>query len=300
MTNEQSRYRLRGTHFGNYGRQVKRAARSPLGIISVAVFGPLLAVGAVGAATGDSPVDGPVEIVEAVATSVGIGGNSGEVRMDAEHRAEASQDWGQPGSWPGNTANAPGLNRGTGDDDGEDSTVSAAEVDETPTPNDGTPTPDDGDVADAKAKPHENGKGCDDVLFAMGEPPFASPGGPVGCEVGNSGEHRKNGAKATETPVPDDGAEDEPTPDAAEEEDDTNGGVSRGLGKGHDEEKPGNGNGYGHDKHDHDPNPNGRGPGGSDDGGEETPTTAAAPAESTPVPGGPGGNGNGRGNGRNK
>jgi hypothetical protein len=42
--------------------------------------------------------------------------------------------------------------------------------------------------------PHNNGKGCDDVNEQK-------PGGPQGCEVGNSAGHRKNGAnKATPTP----------------------------------------------------------------------------------------------------
>lgn len=269
---------------------------------SFAVFAPLMAVSAVAAATGESPVNGPVDLVQSAAASVGIGGNSGEVRQDMENRAEQSSDSGQPGSTPGNTANAPGLNQ-----------TDVAAATETPTPG-GTPaagaTP---DATTTKTPPHENGKGCDDVLFANGEPPFASPGGPVGCDVGNSGEHRKNGAK--ETPTPDASA----TPDASEtpaagDDSDTaedgKGGVSHGLGNGHSEDKPGNGQGNGHDKHEHDPNANGNGPqnNGGDPSGTATPTPEpVAPTTSDSGSTGPGnsggksnGNGNGNGNGKNK
>ncbi len=47
-----------------------------------------------------------------------------------------------------------------------------------------------------------NGHGCDDVNPAViAHQP--SPGGPVGCEVGNSADHRQNGKNfATTTPVP--------------------------------------------------------------------------------------------------
>ena len=47
----------------------------------------------------------------------------------------------------------------------------------------------------ASADAHANGHGCDDVNPAVltGTP---APGGPVGCSVGNSGDHRKNGAAA--------------------------------------------------------------------------------------------------------
>lgn len=49
--------------------------------------------------------------------------------------------------------------------------------------------------------PHANGHGCDDILLGGDATP--GPGGPVGCTVGNSGSHRKNGAgAATETPTP--------------------------------------------------------------------------------------------------
>jgi hypothetical protein len=48
------------------------------------------------------------------------------------------------------------------------------------------------------ADPHANGKGCDDVLFANGRP--GTKGGPVGCEAGNSGGHRQNGAGGANGP----------------------------------------------------------------------------------------------------
>ena len=49
----------------------------------------------------------------------------------------------------------------------------------------------------ASAAAHTNGHGCDDIIHAEDRTP--APGGPVGCEVGNSGEHRQNGKTATAT-----------------------------------------------------------------------------------------------------
>ena len=256
---------------------------------SLGVVAPLMAVTAVGAAAGSTtPIP---NAVESAASAIGIGGNSGDVRQDVEHRAEQSSDNGQPGSSPGRSGDAPGL---TGQARKNDSTTPTAT---------GTPVP--GETAAAapeatKTPPHENGKGCDDVLFANGEPPFASPGGPVGCEVGNSGEHRKNGANATETPVPGE-ATPAPTPaDDEDEDEDSAGGTSHGLGNPHSEDKPGNGQGNGHDVHEHEPNENGNGPGGSKP--EATPTSgspetpAAEPAATTQ----PGSQGNGGANGQGK
>jgi hypothetical protein len=269
------------------------APRSRWAAASLAVFAPLMAVSAVAAATGESPVSGPMDLVQSAAASVGIGGNSGPVRQDGDVRVEQSSDAGQPGSTPGNTANAPGLNQ-----------AGIAAATETPTPG-GTPaagaTP---DATATKMPPHENGKGCDDVLFANGEPPFASPGGPVGCDVGNSGDHRKNGAKSTPTPdasaTPSAGETPAANEDVSDTSEDGNGGVSHGLGNGHSEDKPGNGQGNGHDKHEHDPNTNGNGPqnSGGDTSGSATPTPdPVAPTSSesgTNVPGNSGGKGNGK------
>ncbi len=44
---------------------------------------------------------------------------------------------------------------------------------------------------------HTNGHGCDDIIHAPDRTP--APGGPFGCEVGNSGEHRQNGKSPTGT-----------------------------------------------------------------------------------------------------
>ena len=243
-----------------------------------AIVAPLLAVGVVGAAAGESPISGTLDAIESAASTLGIGGDSGETRQDLEVRNEAAEDFGQPGSQPGNTANAPGLVQGA---------VSAETPEATPEATPGA-APADAPVAavpedapsDEATDPHANGKGCDDVLFGQGEPPFASPGGPVGCEVGNSADHRKNGAKNDdgetdddEDAGDDDGATGDDPADEAEDEDDKPGGTSRGLGNGHDEDRPGNGQANGHDKHDHDPNPNGNGPDkgdGGDDSGDAT------------------------------
>ena len=48
-----------------------------------------------------------------------------------------------------------------------------------------------------KADPHSNGHGCDDIIHAEDRTP--APGGPVGCTVGNSGDHRQNGAHGAAT-----------------------------------------------------------------------------------------------------
>lgn len=270
--------------------------RSRVAIASMAVIGPLMAVSAVGAATGDSPVDGPTSLFETVAASIGIGGQSGEVRQDFDVRAEAAGDVGQPGSQPGNTANAPGLGRSTEEEDveGTPGGEGLAALDEE--------TAEDG--AEAAAAAHENGKGCDDVLFGMGEPPFASPGGPVGCEVGNSAEHRQNGARNEDAPEDEAGEEED---DGEKEEGDSAGGVSHGLGRGHDEDRRGNGEALGHEKHEHEPNTHGNGPPAREEGPveEELPVpTEPAIAATGPAAGSttetPGNSGNSRANGRSR
>ncbi len=265
-----------------------RATATPrrLGIAGAALVGPLFVVSAVGAATGESPLEGPSTAIESVAASVGIGGNSGDVRQDIENRSETAGDNGQPGSQPGNTENVPGLQEPDADE--TDSGVPEPTAPKATTEDPGTTVDalDDPDDADAVA-PHENGKGCDDVLFGSGAPPFATPGGPAGCEVGNSADHRQNGAREDDG----DGDAEEPTetPDDATEDDDAEegdspGGVSHGLGRGHDEDRPGKGPANGHDKHGHEPNTNGHGPGGpSDDDGEDGEGEEPAPEEPAPV-----------------
>jgi len=57
-------------------------------------------------------------------------------------------------------------------------------------------------IAATSADPHSNGHGCDDIIHAAAFTP--GPGGPVGCTVGNSGDHRQNGVTSTATPTPTD------------------------------------------------------------------------------------------------
>ncbi len=259
-----------------------RAVATPrrFALAGSALVAPLLVVGAASAATGTSPLEAPATVLQVASSAIGIGGNSGDVRQDLQVRNAAASDNGQPGSLPGSTASAPGLNAATSGDDGG-GTDSPAALDDSDT---NEPTSDTTDVSpEEKLPPHENGKGCDDVLFANGEPPFASPGGPVGCEVGNSAAHRKNGAKqdASDTEEP---TADVPADDAAVDDEDTRGGTSHGLGKGHDEDPPGNGNGFGHDKHDHQPNPNGNGPGGPNTDPTPTPDSAQTPTAGSTGP----------------
>lgn len=220
-------------------------------VAGTALVAPMLVLGAASAAAGQSPVDGTLSLVDSAATTLGIGGNSGPVRQD-EDRAEQSEDFGQPGSQPGNTANAPGLNgrskpTATPTPGGETATPSPTEPGAT-----GTPTA----APTEKSDPHANGKGCDDVLFANGEPPFASPGGPVGCDVGNSGERRQNGVNHSG----DDGG----TPTATR----TAGETPTAPATAASSNKPGNGGG------------NGKAANGNGGNGSQT------PAESTPVPSG--------------
>ncbi|MGE3075852.1 MAG: hypothetical protein AB7N24_19210 [Dehalococcoidia bacterium] len=239
-----------------------------------AFVAPLLVVGAASAATGTSPLEAPVTVLQVASSAVGVGGHSTDVRQDTLVRDSAAKDNSQPGSQPGNTANAPGLDGApSGGEEGPSNVSAAVEASDTTEPTSDTsetPTPEE------QLPPHENGKGCDDVLFANGEPPFASPGGPVGCEVGNSADHRKNGAKQDSSDTQEPAPSTQPTDEAAPAEDDSQGGTSHGLGKGHDEDPPGNGNGFGHDKHDHDPNPNGKGPGGPN--AQETPAPESTPS----------------------
>jgi hypothetical protein len=97
------------------GRAV--GSRRGIALAGSALVAPLVLVGAASAATGESPLEAPGSVLEVAASSVGIGGNSGEVRQDIDVRNEAAGDNGQPGSQPGNTANAPGLNGGAGGED---------------------------------------------------------------------------------------------------------------------------------------------------------------------------------------
>jgi hypothetical protein len=90
---------------------------------------------------------------------------------------------------------------------------------------------------------HSNGHGCDDIIHGDGA--THGPGGPVGCTVGNSGDHRQNGASggdatSTATPTTSDASPAAATPDD----------TSRGNGKSNGNNGNGtggnNGNGNGH------------------------------------------------------
>lgn len=96
---------------------------------------------------------------------------------DIIHSADASPGPGGPvGCDVGNSGDH--RQNGVSDDDEGDDAASPEDV--------ATP-------AEDKTDPHANGHGCDDVNHAGGEHE-PTPGGPVGCDVGNSGEHRQNGA----------------------------------------------------------------------------------------------------------
>jgi hypothetical protein len=131
-------------------------------VASVAMLAPLAAVSAVGAMTGAATLAAPANLVSGVAEHLGI--------TATDHTT------------------APITDAGTADSGVLPATTTAAHPASTAGGTGGT------SAADAsKPAPHENGLGCDDTLFANGAPPFATAGGPVGCSVGNSGDHRQNG-----------------------------------------------------------------------------------------------------------
>ena len=77
---------------------------------------------------------------------------------------------------------------------------------------DGSQSPGAAAPADASSTvdPHNDGNGCDDIIHAADRTP--GPGGPIGCTVGNSGDHRQNGKNfATATPTDTATATDTPT-----------------------------------------------------------------------------------------
>jgi hypothetical protein len=174
------------------------AGRAPLGfqrrlvLGAAALVAPLMAVGAVGAATGTGPLDTPVD---AVANAVGIGGNSGDHRQDIDNRAEQSEDFGQPGSCPGKACDAPG--HGGGGASIEATGTSAAADEDGPGKPEKTPKADktpkaektaNADANSAADDAHSNGHGCDDKLFGEGDPPFGGHDTPVGpCKDDDDG-----------------------------------------------------------------------------------------------------------------
>lgn len=243
--------------------------RQRLALGAAALLGPLVLVGAAAAADGDTPIDEPVE---AVASVIGIGGNSGETRNDFENRSETAGDVGQPGSCPGAACEAPGLNEEGEGDEGEAGDELTPEAVEEETPEAEEEGEGGGPPEHALLPPHENGKGCDDVLFANGGPPFGGHDTPVGpC----NGEEEEEPA-SEETPE----AVEEETPEAEDEGSNGNGfGHEKGRGAGHDK-----GIGEGHAKH-------------GDGAGE----TADEPAAGATDDGGDApGNSGGKGKGKNK
>ena len=220
--------------------------RQRLALGAAALVGPLVLVGAAAAADGDTPIDEPVETV---ATVLGIGGNSGDTRNDFENRSETAGDVGQPGSCPGAACDAPGLNQeseGEGEGEGETEEGETPEAVEEETPEAEV----EGDGPAEDFDPHANGKGCDDVLFANGGPPFGGHDTPVGpC---NKDEEEP---AAEETPE----AVEEETPETEGEGSNGNGyGHEKGRGAGHEK-----GQGEGHEKH---------GDGAGEAGGEDPAT----------------------------
>lgn len=194
---------------GPAGRGVGMRQRFALGLGALVM--PLMAVGAVGAATGQGPLDAPSDVVTSAANAVGIGGKSGGHRNDFDKRAEPAGDNGQPGSCPGKSCDAPGHNKST--------ETASADASGTPETN-ASKTP----KADkTKTDPHANGKGCDDKLFATGTPPFGGHDTPVG-------------------PCKDDDEDDGETPEADESHEAEGEGDGGGNGNGHDK---GRGNGHG-------------------------------------------------------
>jgi hypothetical protein len=144
--------------------------------------------------------------------------------------------------------------------------------------------------------PHSDGNGCDDVNEQQ-------PGGPQGCEVGNSAEHRKNGANKTATATGTAASSETPASDATAAATGTAATEAKDPhsdGNGCDdvnEHKPGGpqgcdvGNSAGHRKN------------GNNNSGTATATPepgGTAAAATTPTSGNGNGNGNGQGNGKGK
>ena len=260
-----------------------------------ALAAPLLIAGAASAATVHSPLEAPAAVFEAAA-SVGLRGHSADIPDDLDLPGETAGNAGQPGSPPGSTANAPApqgigqadaaADEGTcqpgaqplaNEPNSEPRASGAASQPAANEPGSGPSSSVSVNDGEVNLPPHENGKGCDDVLFAEREPPFASPGGPVGCEAGNSADHRQNGMPEDDDDAPDPVGELAVEPRDEPEVEKGEGGTSHGLGHGHEEDGPGNGNGNVHANHGHDPNPNGHGPGGP---GDEDLDDGGSPAQS--------------------
>ena len=159
----------------------------------LALTAPLGAFTAATALSGSDPLSAPADFVSAVATEAGLATSNAE----------------QPAPFSNTTiaGNAPVLGSPVGGS--SRSALTASDVSPTT-----SPTTDAAGTASPTADgPHTNGHGCDDIIHAEGATPSA--GGPVGCTVGNSGDHRQNGKhQATATPTATGSATATPTPDS--------------------------------------------------------------------------------------
>ncbi|MGI8925762.1 MAG: hypothetical protein ACR2HN_03840, partial [Tepidiformaceae bacterium] len=198
-------------------------ARRRLLLASAALVAPLLGAGVVGAIAGPEVISAPAEFVTEVVAQAGIGGQSGDHRQDATHRNPRASDSGQPGSSPGRSGDAPGHSGNH--------------------PGNGDPGVQNGDGGEAAIEAHQNGHGCDDLLFdADGNRLEVQTGGPIGCTVGNSAEHRQNGlphppahanGQGQRTANPDDASVEGDAPDGD--------GAKPGVGVGRDKPHPARG-----------------------------------------------------------
>jgi hypothetical protein len=187
--------------FPRVGRGIlARALRRPrsLALVVLAVVAASGAVTAAAALSGDVPTanNGPVE---ASVTATDTGTATVTPTSSESATPTATTDNGTPGD--------------------EDGSQNDANDDGGATPTDGTGTPGASPSGTAThADPHSNGEGCDDIIHGGTATP--GPGGPVGCTVGNSGDHRQNGKTATPTGTatgtPTGTATDSPTPDATD------------------------------------------------------------------------------------
>ena len=235
-----------------FSRRDGSAARPGLGfkgvvLAAAAIAAPVIAISAAGALTGNATLGAPVDAVTVAAQSL-LGSATPtatapttDAAGDTTEQDDASLTaTGTTGASPSASASATGSAAAAAHSDGHGcDDVLFADGTKTPTPggpadctvgasgdhrqngkHTATATSSASATASATASasatgddPHANGHGCDDVMFKDGRHQ-AQPGGPVGCTVGNSGEHRQNGlhghgassptptATATETSTP--------------------------------------------------------------------------------------------------
>src|SRR5436190_13311216 len=175
------------TEFRRAGKRLLAlAAERPrsLALILVAVLSASGAVTAAAALAGDSPVsaDTPQDSTPTASATPTDGGTASPTGTSTE--ATKSHGHATPGGDEGAKDADDANDEGDSNDDGG-----------SPTGTPGTPgTP--GTTPSATltgSDPHSNGHGCDDIIHGGDATP--GPGGPVGCTVGDSGDHRQNGAK---------------------------------------------------------------------------------------------------------